>query len=92
MKIKATPLYNRAAEIVPSPGDRAWVRESGLEGAGLALESVNDKGWDLVCPCAFEATWNGGPSAEDIEIADSLRNARMIYLLGGFTPQWSTLV
>jgi glycosyltransferase involved in cell wall biosynthesis len=68
LKIKATPLYNRAAEILPSPGDRAWVRESGLEGAGLALESVNDKGWDLVCPCAFEATWNGGPSAEDIEI------------------------
>lgn len=24
--------------------------------------------WELVCPLAFEATWNGGPRPEDIEI------------------------
>ncbi|HKI02658.1 MAG TPA: DUF6065 family protein [Thermoanaerobaculia bacterium] len=35
--------------------------------ATLQLSSEG-KGWDFLCPCAFEAIWHGGPGAEDVEI------------------------
>jgi glycosyltransferase involved in cell wall biosynthesis len=30
--------------------------------------SRQGKGWDFLCPCAFEAVWHGGPDAEDVEL------------------------
>jgi chondroitin 4-sulfotransferase 11 len=60
-KIEAYPLHDLPADIRPSPIDR----EGGQEGD---LKGVHPVGWDLVCPCAFEATWNGGSRLEDIEI------------------------
>jgi len=59
-KIKAHPLYDRAADIRPSHIDR----DGGQKGS---LESIQ-VGWNLICPHAFEATWNGGPRPEDVEI------------------------
>jgi hypothetical protein len=40
-----------------------------LYGPVAALEpSPEGRGWDLLCPCAFEAIWHGGPGAGDVEI------------------------
>lgn len=44
-----------------------------LHGQAAALrvvERVDGRGrcWELVCPHAFEVTWNGGPRPEDLEI------------------------
>ena len=36
--------------------------------AATLQPSSGRKGWDFLCPCAFEATWQGGPAAEDVEI------------------------
>jgi glycosyltransferase involved in cell wall biosynthesis len=36
--------------------------------AATLQRSPGGKGWDFLCPCAFEATWHGGPCAEDVEI------------------------
>ena len=40
-----------------------------LYGAAATMEpSPAGRGWDFLCPCAFEAIWHGGPDAEDVEI------------------------
>lgn len=40
-----------------------------LYGPAATLQpSPEGRGWDFLCPCAFEAIWHGGPGAGDIEI------------------------
>jgi glycosyltransferase involved in cell wall biosynthesis len=40
-----------------------------LYGPAATLQpSPEGRGWDFLCPCAFEATWHGGPGAGDVEI------------------------
>ena len=40
-----------------------------LYGPAATLQpSPEGRGWDFLCPCAFEAVWHGGPGAEDVEI------------------------
>ncbi len=68
MKITAYPLPDQAVAIEPAPNDRAWVMEIGAVAADLALSTAGGRGWDLLAPYAFEATWNGGPAPEDIVI------------------------
>jgi glycosyltransferase involved in cell wall biosynthesis len=58
MKIIAFPLYEHAAVLRPVP-------EQGAQTGEIAFAGL---GFDLLCPQAFEATWNGGPNAEDVEI------------------------
>ena len=60
MRIIAFPLYEHAAVLRPSPEPRARPETGEIAFAGL--------GFDLLCPQAFEATWNGGPNAGDVEI------------------------
>lgn len=68
MKIIAYPLYDHAVPLQPASEQRAWITENEAACASLALDTVNGKGWELLCPHAFEATWNGGPNPEDIAI------------------------
>jgi len=58
MKIIAFPLYEHAAVLRPAPEQRAQTGEIAFAGLGF----------DLLCPQAFEATWNGGPNAGDVEV------------------------
>lgn len=60
MKIVAFPLYSHAAVLRPAPEERAGPQTGEIPFTGL--------GFDLLCPEAFEATWNGGPEAGDVEI------------------------
>ncbi len=40
-----------------------------LYGPAASLQSSPEgRGWDFLCPCAFEAVWHGGPGAGDVEI------------------------
>lgn len=84
MKITAYPLYDHAALLQPAapsasratsgtaagrvPTARAWVTANETFSPTLTLEQINRQGWTLLCPVAFEATWNGGPNPEDIQI------------------------
>ncbi len=48
-----------------------------LYGPAATLQpSPEGRGWDFLCPCAFEAVWHGGPGAEDVEIhlAENVEN------------------
>lgn len=66
MKITAYRLYDQAVVIQSSLLAKDW----GTKGAFTATKAPSPSGqhWNLLCPLAFEATWNGGPNAEDIEI------------------------
>ena len=68
MKLKAYRLYDHAATLQPAPDERAWAKTDETVAANLALSTAGGKGWDLLCPYAVEATWNGGPAPEDIDI------------------------
>ena len=68
MKVKAYLLHNHAAPLQRSPSERDWVQANQGVYDNLSLDSTNSKGWILQCPHAFEATWNGGSEAGDIEI------------------------
>ncbi len=68
MKISAYPLSDQTTALQPASEERAWSLENQAACAGLAVDTVNGKGWELLCPYGFEASWNGGPNAEDIEI------------------------
>jgi hypothetical protein len=62
--ITAYPLVDKPAPLQPAAETVA------LLSTAVAAEraNANRQGWQLCCPVAFEATWNGGPKAEDIEI------------------------
>lgn len=68
VNIKAYPLSGNAAVLQSASAERTWLRENGNASAHLDCGTANRQGWNVLCPCAFEATWNGGPGIEDIEI------------------------
>jgi len=68
MKITAYPLYDHAALLQPAAEERVWVADNQALADRLALDRAHRQGWVLLCPHAFEATWNGGANPEDIEI------------------------
>ncbi|RIK39429.1 MAG: hypothetical protein DCC55_18120 [Chloroflexi bacterium] len=67
MDIKAYPLYAQAVALQPAPAATRGKSSPLLDGE-LAFASATQQGWLLLCPLAFEATWNGGPRAEDTVI------------------------
>src|SRR5678816_2812437 len=68
MNVKCYRLYDQAVTLQPAAGERTWLQANEMLSADLALDHANRQGWQLLCPLAFEATWNGGPNPEDIEI------------------------
>lgn len=68
MKIKAYLLYDHAVALQPAPPVRDWRKGNTIITANLALPNGSSQAWDLLCPLAFTATWNGGARPEDIEI------------------------
>ena len=61
--ITAYPLYDRPAPLQPVADDsqpRQHPAHAARNFAGAA--------WQVCCPVAFEATWNGGAKPDDIEI------------------------
>lgn len=68
VNINAYPLNGNAAVLQSASAERAWLRENANTSAQLGCGTANRQGWNVLCPCAFEATWNGGPGIADIEI------------------------
>lgn len=68
MNIKAYLLNNHAPALQPASNERAWLKENEAVYANPPCRNANGKGLALLCPYALEATWNGGPDAEDIEL------------------------
>ncbi|MGH6956283.1 MAG: DUF6065 family protein, partial [Caulobacteraceae bacterium] len=56
--------------IRPAPATRAWMDATPESFAYrcLPLDIANAHGWEVLCPCAFEAEWDGGTGVEAIRI------------------------
>lgn len=63
--LQPAPPTLRAAD-----GRRAWMDATPDRHAYrcLPLAIANAHGWEVLAPCGFEATWNGGPLAADLTV------------------------
>jgi hypothetical protein len=70
MKLECFPMTNRPPEIVPGRPQRAWMErfEDRHPYRCLPLTMANCSGWEILCPMAFTAEWNGGKLQEDITL------------------------
>ncbi len=69
-RLKAFALTDPLRVIRPASVRRAWMDETPERFAYrcLPLTIANSFGWEILSPVAFEATWNGGTRARDLEI------------------------
>src|SRR5215510_14131142 len=59
-----------APAIVPARSERAWMDATRQRFAYrcLPLTIANSMGWEILCPIAITAEWNGGPEIEDLTV------------------------
>jgi hypothetical protein len=69
-KLEAFPTAARPPEIVPGRPQRRWMdRFAGRHPYRcLPLTMANSTGWEILCPMAFTAEWNGGVHNTDITL------------------------
>ncbi|MBI3515340.1 MAG: hypothetical protein HY060_14960 [Proteobacteria bacterium] len=70
MRLILYPTSGIKPVIRPAPVTRPWMDEAPLAFAYrcLPLNIANAHGWEVLCPSAFEAIWNGGPRPADVQI------------------------
>jgi glycosyltransferase involved in cell wall biosynthesis len=78
MKIKAYSLSDHAVTLQPASQGQMRCHSQPALADEMALASTAQQGWDLLCPLAFVATWNGGSQPEDIKIRLEGANADLI--------------
>ena len=70
MELECYPTAERPPEIVPGRPQRAWMDHFAERHPYrcLPLSMANTTGWEILCPMAFTAEWNGGARQEDIKL------------------------
>jgi hypothetical protein len=70
MKLDCYLEEGRQIDIRPAGSRRAWMDETPASFAYrcLPLTIANAHGWDICCPVAFEAEWDGGASLDAVRI------------------------
>ena len=70
MELDCFVLTNRPPEIVPGRPNRVWMDRFAERHPYrcLPMTMANTTGWEILCPIAFTAEWNGGPAIEDIRL------------------------
>jgi hypothetical protein len=70
MKLTCYALDSAPNVILPGTPDRAWMDAFPVRHPYrcLPLVMANSTGWEILSPCAFTASWTGGPSTADIRI------------------------
>ncbi len=70
MKLTCYSIDAPAPQIVPGRPDRAWMDAFADRHPYrcLPLMMANTTGWELLSPCAFTASWTGGPRLEDVRL------------------------
>lgn len=71
MKLTAYRIQPGQGPLIrPAPHTREWMDESPDRFAYRCLPLViaNSHGWEILCPHAFEATWNGGGQGSDVTV------------------------
>ena len=67
-KLICYQISEDAPAIAPARSERAWMDMTRQRFAYrcLPLTIANSMGWEILCPIAMSATWNGGPELEDL--------------------------
>jgi hypothetical protein len=61
MELECYPTTERPPEIVPGRTERDWMDAFAPPRLPLpAAEHGQHSGWEILCPVAFTAEWNGG--------------------------------
>ena len=70
MELECYPTAERPPEIVPGRPQRAWMDHFAERHPYrcLPLAMANTTGWEILCPMAFTAEWNGGVMQDDITL------------------------
>ena len=76
MKLECYPVTERPPEIVPGRPQRGWMETFTARHPYrcLPLTMANTTGWELLCPMAFTAEWNGGLHQQDITLKPDFPN------------------
>lgn len=76
MELECFPTTERPPEIVPGRPQRAWMDTftSRHPYRCLPLNMANSSGWEILCPVAFTAEWNGGLMQADITLKPDYPN------------------
>ena len=75
-ELECYPVAPRPPEIVPGRPQRGWMDRFAERHPYrcLPLSVANTTGWEILCPMAFSAEWNGGPAIEDIKLTPDRPN------------------
>ncbi|MFZ5790976.1 MAG: DUF6065 family protein [Pseudomonadota bacterium] len=70
MKLVFYAIKGCAGGLRAAPPTRAWMDETDQAFAYrcLPLNIANAHGWEILCPAAFSARWNGGTQLGDVDI------------------------
>ena len=70
MELECYPVTDRPPELVPGRPQRDWMDHFHARHPYrcLPLAMANSSGWELLCPTAFTAEWNGGNMQADITL------------------------
>ncbi len=70
MRLICRTLHGQKPLIRPAPVERDWMDRSpdGFAYRCLPLDIANAHGWEMLCPAAFEASWDGDPGMAAIRI------------------------
>ncbi|WP_035484359.1 DUF6065 family protein [Geminicoccus roseus] len=70
MRLICRTLHGQKPLIRPAPVERDWMDGSpeGFAYRCLPLNIANAHGWEVLCPAAFEASWDGEPAAASIRV------------------------
>ena len=70
MKLTAYVLDGHSIEIRPAPAERAWMDATDQRFAYrcLPLNIANQHGWELLCPSAFSAEWDGRAALDGLAV------------------------
>jgi Family of unknown function (DUF6065) len=62
------PMESDPPPLVPGSADRVWMDATTDRFAYRCtpLSIANASGWEILSPCSFTATWNGGSQKEDV--------------------------
>ena len=70
MKLICYTTEEHPMQLVPGRPDRPWMDATNQRFAYrcLPLSIANATGWEILCPCAFEASWNGENGIDDLKV------------------------
>jgi Family of unknown function (DUF6065) len=70
MEITAYVFPGWHPRLRPASSRRDWMDASPESFAYrcLPLKIANEHGWEVLSPCGFTATWNGGPLPSDVSV------------------------